>query len=69
MSYFNFAWQWLTDSSNWHGADGIRVDYQRGKQAADLPGRRHFAREAAAEDRVFRQLRPDDLDRYQPSAR
>ena len=23
MSYFNFAWQWLIDSQNWHGSDGI----------------------------------------------
>jgi osmoprotectant transport system permease protein len=23
MSYFNFAWQWLTSAANWHGADGI----------------------------------------------
>jgi osmoprotectant transport system permease protein len=23
MSYFNYAWQWLTSSQNWHGSDGI----------------------------------------------
>ncbi len=23
MSYFNYAWEWLTSSQNWHGSDGI----------------------------------------------
>ena len=38
MSYFNYAWEWLTSSQNWHGSDGKPSLQKVGKAIKALSG-------------------------------